>query len=108
MFELIKSGLSKQNIYNIISSGVVITGGVSQTSNIDDLARQYFGLPVRIGTPMYSGDFADMVSNPKYATSLGVLYFASEYMLGDTQKNKLKLHNADSSTILGKFKSLFK
>ena len=108
IFDLIKSGLSKQKIYGIISSGIVITGGGASLVNIDELARQYFGLPTRIGIPNYTGDFADMVAHPKYATSLGALYFASEYMFNDVKQSRVVNQNDGGDSFLNKLKNFFK
>ena len=105
---MVKSGLSKQKIYDIISSGIVVTGGTALLPNIDDLARQYFGLPVRIGIPNYTGDFMDMISNPKYATSLGVLYFANEYMFSELKQNASVSQSTDFKSVFSKIKKLFK
>lgn len=81
IFEAIKTTLEKEQLYDIISSGMVVTGGVALLPNIDEFARHVFDVPVRIGIPNYSGDFEDIVVNPRYATSVGSLYFAREYML---------------------------
>lgn len=97
IFDVVKSTLIKREIYDIIGSGFVITGGVSALPNIDELARNYFKLPVKVGIPGYSGEFADVVANPRYATSLGGLYFASRYIMDDLNSISFKLN---------KFKSL--
>lgn len=107
IFELTKSTLSKQKIYDIISSGIVVTGGVSLLPHIDDLARQYFGIPIRVGIPNYSGDFVDMVSNPKYATSLGALYFASEYMFNHVKKKNVSA-TGEAGSVFARIKQVFK
>ncbi len=102
IFEVTKSNLSKQKIYDIINSGIVITGGTSLLPNIEEFAKQYFDLPVRIGVPNYNGDFADLIATPKYATSLGALYFAQEYMLHEITDNKV-----GTNTFFNKIKSMF-
>ena len=102
IFDVTKSTLNKQKIYDIINSGIVITGGSSLMPNLEDFAKQYFDMPVRIGIPNYSGDFADLITNPKYATSLGALYFAQEYMM-----HEITGHEARSGLFLNKFKGLF-
>ncbi len=107
IFEVIKSGLSSKNIYDIINSGIIITGGCSLIPNIEDLAKHYFGLPVRIGIPHYSGEFADLVANPKYATSLGALYFANEYMLDEIKIAEKHGIGTDLGSIVTKIKGLF-
>ena len=107
MLSLVKTALNRQRVYDIISSGVVLTGGVSLLPGIDELTRQHFGAPVRIGTPNYNGGFADMVSNPRYATSLGGLYFANEYMFQESKKKNVGQLNKNDS-VFGLIKRIFK
>jgi cell division protein FtsA len=83
IFAVIKTTLEKQGLYDIINSGIVLTGGTALLPNLEELARQYFALPVKVGVPAYSGDFADVVAAPQYATSLGALYFANQYLMDE-------------------------
>lgn len=84
IFGLIKTQLNNNNLCDIINSGIVLTGGSAQLGNLKEFAAQYFAVPARIGVPDYYGDFADMVCNPRYATSVGALYYANEIL---TQKS---------------------
>ena len=88
ILQAVKTSLDNEKIYDIISSGIVLTGGTSMLPNLEDFARHYFDVPVRLGLPDYSGDFADLVVTPRYATSLGALYFAREYMLDEISVGK--------------------
>ena len=110
IFKLIKTGLNHRQLYDIISSGVVITGGVAKLPEIESFASQYFGLPVRVGIPNYASSFADLVTTPNYATSIGVLYFAKEYML-DAIDNKVspisQFQVKNFKSITQRFKKLF-
>lgn len=106
VFEVIKTSLVKQKIYDIINSGIVVTGGTALLPNIEEFARQYFGVPVCLGVPNYTGDFADLLTTPKYATSLGALYFANEYML-DEIKAAGYSKSMDLKRVFGKVKNLF-
>ncbi len=103
IFDVVKSALTKQKIYDIISSGIVITGGSSLLPNLEDFAKQYFDMPVRIGLPEYEGDFADLIVSPKYASSIGGLYFAQEYMLHEISGSV----NRSSGSLLDKIKGMF-
>ena len=103
IFDVVKSTLNKHKVYDIISSGIVITGGGSLLPNLEEFAKQYFDMPVRIGLPNYSGDFADLVSNPRYATSLGALYFAHNYMLNEISSSTTKY----SESLFKKIRTLF-
>lgn len=103
IFDVVKSALTKQKIYDIISSGIVITGGSGLLPNLEDFAKQYFDMPVRIGLPEYEGAFADLIVSPKYATSIGGLYFAQEYMLHEISGSVKK----SSGSLLGKIRGMF-
>lgn len=107
IFEVVKTSLVKQKIYDIINSGIVITGGTALLPNIEDLARQYFGVPVRVGSPNYTGNFADLLVTPKYATSLGGLYFANEYMLEEIKHNKRSGGSVHFKNVVGRIKKIF-
>ena len=107
IFNLIKTQLEKNNLYDIINSGVVLTGGSAQLDNLKNYAAQYFSVPVRIGVPNYSGDFADIVCNPKYATAVGSLYFANSFLLG-SKYTDATASGVEMSQIFKKFKNIFK
>ena len=102
IFQVVKSTLIKHKIYDIINSGIVITGGSALLPNLEEYARQYFDMPIRIGLPEYVGDFADIVTNPKYSTSLGALYFAQQYMLDEINERSV-----NHGSIMKKIKHLF-
>jgi cell division protein FtsA len=59
----------------IISSGIVLTGGAASLSGMGELAEEIFQLPVRIGTPTRLGGLADVVGSPMYATSTGLIQY---------------------------------
>ncbi len=102
ILSVVKTTLIKHKIYDIINSGIVITGGSALLPNLEDYARQHFDIPVRIGSPEYTGDFADIVTNPKYSTSLGALRFAQQYMLEEISE-----HRVSRGSILNSIKNLF-
>jgi cell division protein FtsA len=108
IFEVVKTSLSKQKIYDIINSGIVITGGTALLPNIEEFARGYFGVPVKIGVPHYTGNFADLLTTPKYSTSLGALYFVNEYMLDEVKSGVNKSSFSYSpGRIIGKIRGMF-
>lgn len=108
IFDVVKTGLSRQKIYDIINSGIVITGGVALLPNIEEFARAYFNMPIRIGVPECSGDFSEILTTPKHATSLGVFAFTKEYMLNDGGvANSFVSKGAGIKHVMRKFKKLF-
>ncbi len=61
---------------DIISAGIVLTGGTANLSGLDVLAEQVTGMPARIGVPRNLQGLSDTLSDPAYATSVGLLQWA--------------------------------
>jgi cell division protein FtsA len=57
----------------VLSSGIVITGGSAVMPGMLELGEDIFLKPVRRGLPQYSAALADMVSQPRAATVMGLL-----------------------------------
>ena len=70
--ELRKSGFPKE----VLTSGIVLTGGTSMLSGIEELAVEVFELPVRIGIPQELGGVSERVRTPRYSTVIGLLQAA--------------------------------
>ena len=66
--------------------GCVLTGGGALIPGTDELAADVLGMEARIGRPMgLSGGLVEEVSNPKYATGVGlVLYGMRPEIIGGT------------------------
>ena len=65
--------LRESGYEELLSSGVVLTGGSSMMQGMTELGEEIFHMPVRVGTPRYEGGLADVVRNPRYATAMGLL-----------------------------------
>lgn len=104
---VVKTQLKNNDLYDIINSGIVITGGTALLNGIQDFTYKFFEMPVRIGVPRYSGDFSDIVCNPKYATVVGSLYFAQELFLGSSFENE-EVAGIEFNSIIKKIKNIFK
>ncbi|MDX1429225.1 MAG: cell division protein FtsA, partial [Rhodothermales bacterium] len=60
-----------------LSSGVVVTGGGSMVPGTAELASEVLNVDARVGLPMgLSGGLGEEVSDPKYATAVGLVLFA--------------------------------
>ncbi|MEO8204000.1 MAG: cell division protein FtsA [Betaproteobacteria bacterium] len=73
LFSLVQRVLRESGFEELLSSGVVLTGGSATMSGMVELGEEIFHMPVRIGLPVYSGGLADVVRNPRYATAMGLL-----------------------------------
>ncbi len=87
MFEMLDNEIKISGFQNLTSSGIVITGGASCLEGIGELAEEVFQVPVRIGLPTGLGGLIDVVNNPKYATSTGlILYGEKSFKTGKTRE----------------------
>src|SRR5512138_3294786 len=81
LFQFVQSEVRRSGFEEMRSSGVVITGGSALLQGMTELGEEVFHMPVRVGTPSYSGGLADVVKSPRYATSVGLLLEGKEQFL---------------------------
>lgn len=73
LFSYINTLLHKLNLFLMIPSGIVITGGTALLKDIDVVAEREFNMPVRIGYPRDLGDMWETLNSPIFGTALGLL-----------------------------------
>ncbi|MBC9070440.1 cell division protein FtsA [Thauera sp. CAU 1555] len=73
LFELVQAELRRSGYEELLSSGIVLTGGSSVMNGMVELGEEVFHMPVRVGAPQYEGGLADVVCQPRYATAMGLL-----------------------------------
>jgi cell division protein FtsA len=73
MLELVLAEIRRGAEPEMLSAGVVITGGAAGLPGIDILAEEVLSLPARIGRPRHLAGLSDILSDPAYATSVGLL-----------------------------------
>lgn len=107
ILNVVKTQLNNNNLYDIINSGVVVTGGVAMLNGLKEFTNKFLDLPVKIGVPQYEGEFSDIVCNPKYSTAVGALYFAKEVFSSDSFGSE-PANSVEFSSIIKKIKNIFK
>ncbi len=73
LFSLVQQVVRESGYEELLSSGVVITGGTSLLPGMVELGEDIFLKPVRVGLPDYAGGLSDVVRSPRYATVMGLL-----------------------------------
>jgi len=76
LLSLLQGELRRSGFEDLVAGGVVLTGGSSLIEGGIDLAEEVFHMPVRLGVPQYVSGLQDVVSNPAYATGVGLLLYA--------------------------------
>lgn len=73
LFEIVQAELRRSGYENVLSSGIVITGGSAAMPGMIELGEEIFHMPVRLGEPKYSGPLVDVIKSPRYATAFGLI-----------------------------------
>ena len=105
LYSLIQRELRSAGLEELLSSGMVVTGGSAQMKGMVELGEEVFHMPVRVGVPHYSGALAEVVRNPRYSTGIGLLMAGLDQMKRDRQA---RIQGAGFKEMLEKMKGWFK
>ncbi|HEY5899924.1 MAG TPA: cell division protein FtsA, partial [Burkholderiales bacterium] len=103
LYSLVQQVLRESGFEELLSSGVVLTGGSAVMQGMVELGEEIFHMPVRIGMPRYAGGLAEVVRAPRYATAVGLL------LEGVSQLNQGKLSRQSGSVtaVVGRMREWF-
>jgi cell division protein FtsA len=101
IFSLVLQVIRESGYEEVLSSGIVLTGGSAIMPSMVELGEDIFLKPVRRGLPQYSGALADMVAQPRAATVMGLL---EEARLARLRGFKVAQNNGSVQTALGRIK----
>jgi cell division protein FtsA len=73
LFTLAHKVIRDSGYEEMLSSGIVLTGGTALLPGVGELAEDVFLKPARVGWPGYQGPLADVIRNPRFATVVGLL-----------------------------------
>lgn len=104
LYSLVQAELRRSGFEELLSSGVVITGGSSAMQGMVELGEEVFHMPVRLGLPTYSAGLAEVIRNPRYSTGVGLLMAGvSQY-----ERQKIdKMQNGSFRHVLARMRSWF-
>ena len=104
LYSLIQSELRRSGFEELLSSGIVITGGSAAMQGMVELGEEVFHMPVRLGLPSYAGGLSEVIRNPRYSTGVGLL------MAGLSQHQRQQIEKMQSGSfkqIVGRMKKWF-
>src|SRR4249920_1246498 len=104
IFSLVHQVIRESGYEELLSSGIVITGGSSVMPGMVELGEDIFLKPVRKGLPLYGGPLSDMVANPRSATVMGLL---EEARSARARGLKAAQQAGSMKTIVGRAKDWF-
>jgi cell division protein FtsA len=83
LFELIKAEITRNGFENKIPAGIVFTGGTSKIEGVVELAESIFQTSVRLGVPNDFIGMENILQNPIYSTSIGLVEHGHNQMTSD-------------------------
>jgi cell division protein FtsA len=104
IYSLVHQVIRESGYEELLSSGIVITGGAAVMPGMVELGEDIFLKPVRKGNPTYSGALYDMVANPRSATAMGLL---EEARLARTRGLRAAQQAGSVKTMFGRAKDWF-
>jgi len=103
LYSLVQQVLRESGFEELLSSGVVLTGGSAVMQGMVELGEEIFHMPVRLGVPRYSGGLADVVRAPRYATAVGLLMEGASQV----QQGKLSRQTGSVKAVLVRMREWF-
>ncbi len=104
LYSLVQAELRRSGFEDLLSSGIVITGGSSAMQGMVELGEEIFHMPVRLGLPRYVGGLSDVVKTPRFSTGVGLLLYGLEQ---HQRQQAARLHSNSFSDVLGRMKAWF-
>lgn len=104
LYSLVQAELRRSGFEELLSSGIVITGGSAGMQGMIELGEEVFHMPVRLGLPNYTGGLAEVIRNPRYSTGVGLLMAG----ISQHQRHQIeKLQSGSFKQIVGRMKKWF-
>ena len=90
IFQMVIREISRADIKDPLTYGIVVTGGGSELRNIISLAENSIGVKVRKGKPIKIDGAQDIADEPRHCTVMGLLlwpYYANDHIRMQKPKN---------------------
>ncbi|MBN1482053.1 cell division protein FtsA [candidate division KSB1 bacterium] len=72
--------IKKSDYINLMTTGLVLTGGGSLLPGTVELAEDIFNMPVRLGVPQGFTGMVEEAGNPQSATGVGLIIYGKKHM----------------------------
>jgi cell division protein FtsA len=104
LYSLVQAELRRSGLEELLSSGVVITGGSSSLQGMVELGEEIFHMPVRLGLPHYRGSLEEVVLTPRCSTGIGLVLAGMEQL---QRHQHTRLQGSSFKRILERMRSWF-
>ncbi|MCP5274617.1 MAG: cell division protein FtsA [Burkholderiales bacterium] len=104
LYTMVQAELRRSGYEELLSSGIVITGGSASLRGMVELGEEIFHMPVRLGVPSYKGNLQEVVHTPRYSTGVGLIMTGMAHI---KHQQHMRLQGGSAKQILSKMKSWF-
>jgi cell division protein FtsA len=104
LYSLVQTELRRSGYEELLSSGVVITGGASVMRGMVELGEEIFHMPVRVGRPTYNGALSEAVCHPRHSTGVGLLLAGMQQL---RNREAARMNAGSFQQVLERMKSWF-
>ena len=89
MCSMIQQEIQKSGYAEVLSAGIVLTGGTTLLQGMVELGDFLFEIPLKRGVPIRLGGLKEVVNSPKYSTAVGLLKYGAEKLGGNAPQHSL-------------------
>jgi cell division protein FtsA len=89
IFQAVRHVIHESGYVDLLSSGIVITGGSTLLDGMPEMAETVLRLPVRRGGPQGVGGLVDVVKSPSYATGVGLVKYGADQLRQTRQTHEI-------------------
>ncbi len=76
ILEMVRDEVSRSGCEELVSAGVVLTGGTANLAGIAEVAERVLAMPARTGAPTGIHQLDETLANPAFSASIGLLGWA--------------------------------
>jgi cell division protein FtsA len=104
LYSLVQAELRRSGYEELLSSGVVLTGGSSVMRGMVELGEEIFHMPVRVGHARYGGPLEEYARHPRFSTGVGLLLAGVQQ---HRQRELARMHAGSFQHVLERMRTWF-
>jgi len=104
LYTMVQAELRRSGYEELLSSGIVITGGCASLRGMVELGEEIFHMPVRLGVCNYKGNLQEVVHTPRYSTGVGLIMAGIEHL---KHHHYMRLQGGSAKQIFTRMKNWF-
>ncbi|UJP04597.1 MAG: cell division protein FtsA [Nitrosomonas sp.] len=104
LYTMVQAELRRSGFEELLSSGIVITGGSASLRGMVELGEEIFHMPVRLGLPNYHGNLKEVIHTPRYSTGIGLILAGIQQM---QHQQSSRLQGGSAKQIFSRMKGWF-